>query len=126
MPKVSLNIKGKNFEANLVALELMDIDDILGRGWLSVCKGVIKYAQRLVLLITLLGERIEYEGIQPTPKEYENDLLEGASCEDSKVDCEFSYGTLSIQNLLSWIVCIGVIVYLIDLLQRGLFLYIDI
>ena len=43
-----------------------------------------------MLLTTLLGERIEYEGIKPTPKEYENDLLEGASCEDSNVDCEFS------------------------------------
>ena len=68
----------------------MDIDVILGNGWLSACKGVIKYAQRSVLLTTPSGERIEYEGIQPAPDEYENDLLEGASCEDSKVDCEFS------------------------------------
>ena len=42
-PKVSLNIKGKNFEANLIVSELMDID-ILGKGWLSACKGVIEYA----------------------------------------------------------------------------------
>ena len=34
-PKVSLNIKTKNFEANLIVLELMDIDVILGMGWLS-------------------------------------------------------------------------------------------
>ena len=40
-PKVSLNIKVKNFEANLIVLELMDIDVILGKGWLSACKGVI-------------------------------------------------------------------------------------
>ena len=88
-PKVSLNIKGKNFKANLIVLELMDIDVILGNGWLFACKGVIKYAQRSVLLTTPLGERIEYEGIQPVPEEYENDLLEGASCEDSNVDGEF-------------------------------------
>ena len=50
---------------------------ILGKGWLSACKGVIKYAQRLVLLTTPSGERIEYEGIQPAPEEYEDDLLEG-------------------------------------------------
>jgi len=43
-----------------------------------------------VLLTTPSGERIEYEGIQRAPGEYENDLLEGASCEDSNVDCEFS------------------------------------
>ena len=88
-PKVSLNIKGKNFEANLVVLELMDIDVILGMGWLSACKGVIKYAQRSVLLTTSLGERIKYEGIRPASEDYENDLLERVSCEDSKVDCEF-------------------------------------
>ena len=64
-PKVSLNIKGKNFEANLVILELMDIAVILGKGWLSASNGVIKYAQHSVLLTTSSGERIEYEDIQP-------------------------------------------------------------
>ena len=62
-PKVSLDIKGVNFEANLIVLELMDIDVILRNGWLSSYKGVIKYAQRSVLLTTPSGERIEYEGI---------------------------------------------------------------
>ena len=90
MPKVSLNIKGKNFEANLIVLELMDIDVILGMGWLSACKGVIKYAQRSVLLTTPSRERIEYEGIQHALEEDENNLLEGVSYEESKVDCEFS------------------------------------
>ena len=78
-PKVSLNIKGKNIEANLIVLELMDIDVILGKGWLSACKEVIKYAQRSVLLTTPSGERIEYEGIKPAHEEYENDLLEGGT-----------------------------------------------
>ena len=32
-PKVSVEIKGVNFEANLIVLELMDIDVILGMGW---------------------------------------------------------------------------------------------
>ena len=56
---------------------------------MSACKGVIKYAQRSVLLTTPSGERIEYEGIQPAPEEYEDDLLEDVYSEDSKVDCEF-------------------------------------
>ena len=47
----------------------MDIDVILGMGWMSACKGVIKYAQCLVLLTTPSGERIEYEGIQLVPEE---------------------------------------------------------
>ena len=55
----------------------MDIDVILGKGWVYACKGVIKYAQCSMLLTTPLGERIEYEGNQPAPEEYENDLLEG-------------------------------------------------
>jgi hypothetical protein len=89
-PKVSVDIKGVNFEANLIVLELMDIDVILGMGWLSTCKGVIKCAQHSVLLTTLTGERIEYEGIKPAPEEYENVLLEGVYTEDNKVDYEFS------------------------------------
>ena len=68
----------------------MEINVILGMGWLSTCKGVIKYAQHSVLLTTPLGERIEYEGVEPSPEEYENDLLEGVYKEDSKVDYEFS------------------------------------
>ena len=87
--KVSLNIKGKNFEANLIVLDLMDIDFILRKCWVSACKVVIKYAQLSVLLTTPFGERTEYEGIQPAPEEDKNDLLEGVSYEDSKVDCEF-------------------------------------
>ena len=78
----------------------MDIDVILGEGWLSTCKRVIKYAQRSVLLTTPLGKRIEYEGIQPALEEYENDLLEGASCVDSNVDCEFSYVSVKEQTPL--------------------------
>ena len=35
-----------------------------------------------MLLTTPSGERIEYEGIQPAPEEYENDLLEGVYSED--------------------------------------------
>jgi len=90
-PRVSLDIKGIKFEANLIVLELVDIDVILGMGWMSACKGVIKYAQRSVFLTTPSGERIEYEGIQPSPKEYDNgnDLLEGVNTKDSRVDYEF-------------------------------------
>ena len=43
---------------------------------------MIKYAERSVLLTTPSGERIEYEGNQPAPEEYENDLLEGVYQED--------------------------------------------
>ena len=36
--------------------------------------------------------------IQPAPEEDENGLLEGVSCEDSKVDCEFSDGNVEEQT----------------------------
>ena len=44
-----------------------------------------------MLLTTPSGERIEYEGIQPSPEEYDNGnyLLEGVNTKESKVDCEF-------------------------------------
>ena len=43
-----------------------------------------------MLLTTPSGERIEYEGIQPAPEEYDNgnDLIEGVNTKDSKVECE--------------------------------------
>ena len=69
-------------------------------GWLSACKGVIKYAQHSVLLPTPSGERIEYEGIQPAPEEYENNLMEGVYTEDSKVGCEFLYVNIEEQTPL--------------------------
>ena len=53
-----------------------------------------------MLLTTSSGERIEYEGIQPTPGEYEDDLLEGVYTEDSKVDYEFSYVSVEEQTPL--------------------------
>jgi hypothetical protein len=99
-PKVRLDIKGVNFEENLIVLELMDIDVILVMGWLSTCKAVIKYAQHLVLLTIVSGERVEYEGIQPAPEEYENDLLKYVYTEDSKVDCEFSDANVEEQTPL--------------------------
>jgi hypothetical protein len=89
-PKVSLDIKGVKFEANLIVLELMEIDVILGKGWLLACKGVINSAQRSVLLNTRSGERIEYVGVQPAPEEDKNDQLEDRYTEDSKVDHEFT------------------------------------
>jgi hypothetical protein len=87
-PRVSLDINGVKFEANLIVLELMEIDVILGKGWLLACKGVINSAQRSMLLTTRSGERMEYVGVQAAPEEDENDQLEDGYTEDSKVDHE--------------------------------------
>jgi hypothetical protein len=84
-PKVSLYIKGVHFKVNLIVLELMDFDVIFGIDWLSARKGVIKHAQCSVLLITLSGERIEYEGIKPTtPEECKEDPSKGMHSKNGK------------------------------------------
>jgi hypothetical protein len=89
-PKVSLDIKGVNFKANLIVLELMGIDVILGIDWLSTCKGVIEYAQHSVFLTTLSGERIEYEGIKPTPEGYKVNPSEGMNTKNGEKGCGIS------------------------------------
>jgi hypothetical protein len=68
-PKVSLDIKGAKFEVNLVVLETMEIDVILGRGWLTACHGEIDCTQHSVSLTTPSGDRFVYEGTQPHPKD---------------------------------------------------------
>ena len=69
-PKVTLDIRGAKFVANLIVLESLEIDVVLGMGWLSSCHGVINWAQHSVSLTTApSGDKIEYEGTQSHPKE---------------------------------------------------------
>jgi len=67
-PKVSLDIKGANFEVNLIVLESLDIDVVLGRGWLTACHGKIECTQHSVSLTTPSGDRFVYEGTQLTQR----------------------------------------------------------
>jgi len=67
-PKVSLVIKGVNYEVNLIVLESLEIDVVLGRGWLTACHGKIDCTQHSVSLTTPSGDRFVYEGIHPHPK----------------------------------------------------------
>jgi len=66
-PKVSLDIKGANFEVNLIVLEPMEIDVVLGRGWLTACHGKIDCTQHSVSLTTPSGDRFVYEGTRAHP-----------------------------------------------------------
>jgi len=68
-PKVSLGIKGVNFEGNLIVLESLDIDVVLGRGWSTACHGKINCTQHSVSLTTPSGDRFVYEGTQPHAKD---------------------------------------------------------
>jgi len=67
-PKVSLVIKGVNYEVNLIVLESLDIGVVLGRGWLTACHGKIDSTQHSVSLTTPSGDRFVYEGTRPHPK----------------------------------------------------------
>ena len=67
-PTVSLDLRGANFEMNLVVLESMEIDIVLGRGWLTACHGEIDSTEHSVSLTTPSGDRFVYEGTRPHPK----------------------------------------------------------
>jgi hypothetical protein len=54
--KVNLKIRGVDFVANLIVLELKGIDIILGMDFLSKHKVLIGYAKKSVKLTTLDGK----------------------------------------------------------------------
>jgi hypothetical protein len=58
--KVSILIRGVEFLANLIVLELKGIDVILGMDWLNKHKGMINYAKKAVRLTTSSGKEMEY------------------------------------------------------------------
>lgn len=43
-PKVTLDIRGAKFVANLIVLDSLEIDVVLGMGWLFACHGVINWS----------------------------------------------------------------------------------
>jgi hypothetical protein len=49
-PRVNLNIKGINFQADLVVLTYSGLDVILGMDWLGECDTIILCATKSVLL----------------------------------------------------------------------------
>jgi len=101
-PKVSVIMNGKDFRENLNVLELTDIDLILGSGWFTARKGLILYDRRTVLVTTPSGERIEYKGIPPSPKESALDLQkdDGSKMQGVLGQCQCCkyYGFPCLQN----------------------------
>jgi hypothetical protein len=59
-PQVNLKIRGVDFVTNLIVLESMDIDVILGMDWLSKHKVLIDYAKKSVKLTTQDGKELEF------------------------------------------------------------------
>jgi hypothetical protein len=59
-PKVNLKIRGVDFVANLIVLELKGIDIILGMDWLSKHMVLIECTKKSVKLTTLKGKEMEF------------------------------------------------------------------
>jgi hypothetical protein len=64
-PKVSVKINGIDFLANLIMMESMGKDVILGNNWLQRTKAVIQHTERTMCLETPSGERIVVEDNRP-------------------------------------------------------------
>jgi hypothetical protein len=59
-PKVNFKIRGVDFVANLIVLELKSIDVILGMDWMGKHKVLIDYATKSIKLTTLDGKELEF------------------------------------------------------------------
>jgi hypothetical protein len=64
-PKVSVKINGIDFPADLLVIESMGNDVILGKNWLQRSKAVIQHTERTMCLETPTGERIVVEDNRP-------------------------------------------------------------
>jgi hypothetical protein len=59
-PEVNLTIRGVDFVASLIVLELKGADVILGMDWLSKHKVLIDCVEKSVKLTTLEGKEMEF------------------------------------------------------------------
>jgi hypothetical protein len=64
-PKVSVKINGIDFPADLMVIETMGKDVILGKNWLQRTKALIQHTERTMCLETPSGERIVVEDNRP-------------------------------------------------------------
>jgi hypothetical protein len=64
-PKVSVKINGIDFPADLLVIESMGNDVILGKNWLQRTKAEIQHTERTMCLETPSGERIVVEDNRP-------------------------------------------------------------
>jgi hypothetical protein len=64
-PKVSVKINGIDFPADLLVIESMRKDVILGKNWLQRTKAVIQHTERAMCLKIPSGERIVVEDNRP-------------------------------------------------------------
>jgi hypothetical protein len=66
--KVSVEIRGIAFPANLIVMGTQGIDVILGMNWLDKYQAVISCDKRTIKLVSPLGEEVVTELVPPVPK----------------------------------------------------------
>ncbi|RLM79741.1 gag-pol [Panicum miliaceum] len=88
-PRVSMNIMGVEFLANLIVLKTNGIDVILGMDWLSGCDGVIQCRKRSVLLTSPQGDKIEYVASVSPSRVGTVNHIKGMPLEDIRVVSEY-------------------------------------
>ena len=64
-PNVSIKINGIDFSADLLVIESMGKDVILGKNWLQRTKAVIQHTEKTMCLETPSGETIVVEDNRP-------------------------------------------------------------
>ena len=81
-------IKGIEFLANLVVLQLEEIDVILGMDWLSKHKGTISCGDRTITLVNHQGKQVacQPQGSKPKPMVCN---MEAKTLEEVPVVCEY-------------------------------------
>jgi len=87
-PWVRIMIKGIEFLANLVVLQLEEIDVILGMDWLSKHKGTISCGDRTITLVNHQGKQVacQPQGSKPKPMVCN---MEAKTLEEVPVVCEY-------------------------------------
>ena len=60
--KVPIKVAGREFSVDLIVLEMVDYDVILGMDWLSKYKATIFYRRKKVMFQPSRGEVFEYKG----------------------------------------------------------------
>jgi hypothetical protein len=68
-PRVNLNIRGIDFQADLVVLTSSGLDVILGMDWLGECDGIILCAKKSVLITSPQGDIFEVVATAPSEEE---------------------------------------------------------
>src|SRR5438105_764102 len=88
-PKVNLTLRGVDFPANLIVLDIKGIDVILGMDWLAKFQGLIDCARRAVTLTNPEGKLVEFVASTPAAEECALNQVKATSIDEIRVVRQF-------------------------------------